>query len=68
MSAAQDANTRAKRKRQSSATVSSGSVVRARLRVAQSGLGRAGHWLVRVVAVATAAAKMTQSFAMGGRE
>ena len=39
------------------ATVGSGSVVRARLRVAQSGLGRAGHWLVQEVALATAAAK-----------
>ena len=59
---------RAKSKRQGSATVGSGFVVRARLRVAQSGLGRAGRWLVQVVAVATAAAKVTQGFAMGGRE
>ena len=58
----------AKRKRQGSATVGRGSVVRARLRVAQSGLGRAGRWLVQAVAVATAAAKVTQGFAMGGRE
>ena len=59
---------RAKRKQKGSATVGSGSMVRARLRVAQSGLGRAGRWLVQVVAVAMAAAKMTQGFAMGGRE
>ena len=59
---------RAKPKRQGSATVGSGSVVRARLRVAQSGLDRAGRWLVQAVAVATAAAKVTQGFAMGGRE
>ena len=31
--------------------------MRKRLRVAQSGLGRAGHWLVQEVALATAAAK-----------
>ena len=36
----------AKQKWQGSATVDRGSVVRVRLRVAQSGLGRAGHWLV----------------------
>ena len=59
---------RAKRKQQGSATVGSSSVVRVRLRVAQSGLGRAGRWLVQVVAVATAAAKVIQGFAMGGRE
>ena len=59
---------RAKRKRQGSATVGSGSVVPARLRVAQSGLGRAGRWLVQAVVVATAATEMTQGFAMGGRE
>ena len=58
----------AKRKRQGSATVGSGSVVRARLRVAQSGLGRTGRWLVQAVAVATAEAKVTQGFTMGGRE
>ena len=50
---------RAKRKRQGSATVGSGSMVHAWLRTAQSGLDRAGCWLVGVVAVATAAAKMT---------
>ena len=44
---------RAKRKQQGSATVGSGSVVRARLRVAQSGLSRAGRWLVQVVATGT---------------
>ena len=43
---------RAKQKRQGSATVGSGSVVHARLRVAHSGLGRAGHWLVQAVALA----------------
>ena len=59
---------RAKRKRQGSTTVGSGSMVRARLRAAQSGLGRAGPWLVQAVAVATAAAKVTQGFAMGGRK
>ena len=59
---------RAKRKQQGLATVGSSSMVRARLRVAQSGLGRAGRWLVQVVAVATAAAKVTQGFTMGGRE
>ena len=58
----------AKRKRQGSATVGSGSVVRARLRAAQSGLGRVGRWLVQAVAVATAAAKVTQGFTMGGRK
>ena len=57
---------RAKRKRKGSATVGSGSVVRARLRVARSGLDRAGRWLVQAVAVATAAIKVTQGFAMGG--
>ena len=59
---------RAKGKRQGSATVGSGSVVRAQLRVAQSGLGRAGRWLVQAVAVATAAAKVTKGFPMGGRK
>ena len=57
---------RAKRKRKGSTTVGSGSVVLARLRVTQSGLGRAGRWLVQAVAVATAAAKVIQGFAMGG--
>ena len=37
-------------------------------RMAQSGLGRAGRWLVQAVAVATAAVKVTQGFAMRGRE
>ena len=59
---------RANRKRKGSATVGSGYVVRARLRVVQSGLGHVGHWLVQAVAVATAVAEMTQGFAMGGRE
>ena len=45
-----------------------GSMVRARLRAAQSGLGRAERWLVQAVAVATVAAKVTQGFAMGGRK
>ena len=59
---------RAKWKRQGSATVGSGPVVRARLRAAQSRLGRAGRWLVQAAAVATATAKVTQGFAMGGRK
>ena len=58
----------AKWKQQGSATVGSGSVVRSRLRVAQSGLGRARRWLVQAVAVATAAVMVTQGFAMGGRK
>ena len=59
---------RAKRKQQGSTTVDSGSVVRVWLRAAQSGLGRTGCWLVQAVAVATATAKVTQGFAMGGRK
>ena len=45
-----------KQERQGSATVGRGSVVRARLRVAQSRLGSAGHWLVQAVAQAVAQA------------
>ena len=65
---AQDANRRGRRGSGRAQLRSAAALWCARLRVAQSGLGRAGRWLVQAVVVATAAAKVTQGFAMGGRK
>ena len=53
---------------QGSAIVGSGSVIGARLRVAQSRSGGAGCWLVQAGGVVVVTARVSQGFAMGGRK